>query len=57
MDVIGAAASSAAPKEGKDQMRFEVTSDDHILSITDDLQTEADEHSSTFETEQERRGR
>jgi hypothetical protein len=33
-------------------MRFEVTSEDHMVSITDDLQTEADERS-TFATEQE----
>lgn len=33
-------------------MPFEVTSDDHILSITDGSQTEADERSSTFATEQ-----
>jgi head-tail adaptor len=39
--------------EVKSQMRFEVTSDNHILSITDDLQTEADERNSTFATEQE----
>jgi hypothetical protein len=35
------------------KMRFEVTSDDHILSTVDELQTEADEHRSTFATEQE----
>jgi hypothetical protein len=34
-------------------MRFEVTSDDHILSITDGLATQADERSSTFATAQE----
>jgi hypothetical protein len=33
-------------------MRFEVTSDDPILSITDGSQTEADERSSTFATEE-----
>jgi hypothetical protein len=33
-------------------MRFEVTSEDHMVSITDDLQTQADERS-TFATEQE----
>jgi Protein of unknown function (DUF3489) len=34
-------------------MRFEVTSDDHIREITEDLQTEADKHGNTFATEQE----
>jgi hypothetical protein len=53
MDVIGAAASSADRKRGKKKMRFEITSDDHILSITDHVQTEADDHTSRFETEQE----
>jgi hypothetical protein len=34
-------------------MRFQVHTDDHILSITDGLQTDSDERGSTFETEQE----
>jgi Protein of unknown function (DUF3489) len=34
-------------------MRFEVTSDDHIMTSTDGSQTEADERGSTFETEEE----
>jgi Protein of unknown function (DUF3489) len=34
-------------------MRFEITSDDHILSITDDFQTEANSHGSAFATERE----
>lgn len=34
-------------------MRFELTSDDHIGKITEDLQPEADGHGTTFEMEQE----
>jgi hypothetical protein len=34
-------------------MQFEVTSDDHIREITEDLQPEADGHGNTFATEQE----
>jgi hypothetical protein len=53
MDVIGAAASSAAPETRVRAMPFELTSDDHILSITDDSQTEADGHGARFASEQE----
>jgi hypothetical protein len=34
-------------------MRFEITSDDHIVSITDDSRAEADGHRTAFESEQE----
>jgi hypothetical protein len=34
-------------------MRFEITSDDHIVSITDDSQAGADGHRTAFESEQE----
>jgi Protein of unknown function (DUF3489) len=53
MDGIGAAASTGAPETRVRAMRFEVKGDDHILSVTDDSKTEADQRSSSFETEQE----
>jgi hypothetical protein len=34
-------------------MRFEITSDDHILTMIDDVQAEAHEHDRAFATEQE----
>jgi hypothetical protein len=34
-------------------MGFHVSTDDHILSITDELQTDSDERGGTFATEQE----
>jgi hypothetical protein len=53
MDVIGQAHRAPTGNEGKKKMQFEIASDDHILSMIDKLHTEADEHRSTFETEQE----
>jgi hypothetical protein len=51
MDGIGAAAWNVVPETRMEAMRFQVTSDDHILSITDDSQIEADSHETAFETE------
>jgi hypothetical protein len=53
MDVIGQAHRAPTGNEGKQKMQFEITSDDRILSIIDELQTESNERGSAFATEQE----
>jgi hypothetical protein len=53
MDVIGQAHRAPTGNEGKKKMQFEIASDDHILSIIDELQTEGNERGSAFATEQE----
>jgi hypothetical protein len=44
---------SAAREAGKKPMRFEITSDDHIVTMIDDVQAGAHEHDRAFATEHE----